>query len=377
VRIPKYRKNPQRNYGFVEHDGKRHRLPGKYGSPESWEAYTTFIREHCGTPVGPSPVINAGPGLTVEQLVAAFIAHAKGYYGNSGPRGEYANCRQAMKILLASHRDEAASAFGPLKLKAIQNRMAEKEQSRSYINSTVDRIRRTFRWAASEELVPIHVYQALATVKPLGMFRSKAKEKKELPPVPWEHIEPILPELSAVIAGMLYVQWHTGARALSVCEATPRQFVINGDDWEWHPKHKEMHKGKVVVLPIGPQLQPILAPFLNRGPDEYLFNPRAARRNRRYGVRYKTGTYRQAIQRAIGRVNKQREEEAKEAGRTEWDQIPVWGPHGLRRAKGHAIRDKFGIEAVAAVLGHASIKAAELYSARSLELAKRIAREVG
>jgi hypothetical protein len=49
----------------------------------------------------------------------------------------------------------------------------------------------------------------------------------------------------------------------------------------------------------------------------------------------------------------------------------------LRRAKGHAIRDKFGIEAVAAVLGHASIKAAELYSARSLELAKRIAREVG
>ena len=42
--------------------------------------------------------------------------------------------------------------------------MIDKNWSRSYTNAQVDRIRRMFRWPASEELLPASVYQNLRAV---------------------------------------------------------------------------------------------------------------------------------------------------------------------------------------------------------------------
>jgi hypothetical protein len=54
---------------------------------------------------------------------------------------------------------------------------------RTLINRNIDRIRRTFRWAASEELVPTSVYESLRTLAGLRKGRTEAREAEPVGPV--------------------------------------------------------------------------------------------------------------------------------------------------------------------------------------------------
>ena len=49
-----------------------------------------------------------------------------------------------------------------------------------------------------------------------------SKEPPSRQPVKWEHVEPVLAELSPDVRAMVLFQWHTGARSKSICLATPR-----------------------------------------------------------------------------------------------------------------------------------------------------------
>jgi len=54
--------------------------------------------------------------------------------------------------------------------------MIQGGDSRRYINDHVGRIRRMFRWAASEELLPVAAYEALRSVEGLRKGRCGARE---------------------------------------------------------------------------------------------------------------------------------------------------------------------------------------------------------
>jgi hypothetical protein len=55
-----------------------------------------------------------------------------------------------------------ANAFGPRTLKALREKMIAAGWCRKLVNQRVGRVRRVIRWAASEQLVPVALYQALA-----------------------------------------------------------------------------------------------------------------------------------------------------------------------------------------------------------------------
>ncbi len=61
------------------------------------------------------------------------------------------------------------------------------DHARSYYR--VACIKRMFRWAASEELVPVSVYQARLTIEGLKRGRSGAKETGRVPAVPDNYFE--------------------------------------------------------------------------------------------------------------------------------------------------------------------------------------------
>jgi hypothetical protein len=58
--------------------------------------------------------------------------------------------------------------------------MIEKGWARSYINHQVDRIRRMFRWATEEELMPATVYHALRAVRGLRKGLPGVRESKRV-----------------------------------------------------------------------------------------------------------------------------------------------------------------------------------------------------
>jgi integrase len=59
------------------------------------------------------------------------------------------------------------------------------------------------------------------------------------------------------------------------------------------------------------------------------------------------------------------------------EKIPRFTPHQLRHSRVRIVREKYGAEAAQGIAGHESLSATQLYSDARLELAKRVAREMG
>lgn len=368
MRSPKYRRH-QTGRGFVEFKGVRHYLPGAYNSPESLEAYKAFLRVHVFSEAK-AFAAPTGEGVSLNDVIAAYLDYAADHYP-AGNRSEYNNCRHALLPLSIARGTTPAVDFGPKALKEYRKGLIASGQSRGYINQQLAKIRRAYKWAASEELIPVAAYQAIATVDGLQAGRTEAIEPPAREPVEWSTLEPVLAEVSPTIRAMLLLQWHTGARAGSVVRATPSQFApLPGEPSVllWSPVHKQQHTGAALLLPIGPKCREVIGPLLEKSPDAPLFDPRSARKNARYRRFYSTHTYGRAITRGIDRVNATRKPEEK---------IPHFSTHQIRHSKGEAIRNVYGLEAAQAILGHGSIDATQLYSERRLGLAIKIAKETG
>lgn len=371
MKKPKYRRHTVRNLGFAQFNGKRHYFPGAYKSQESLRAYNEFIRKNV------NPALNylsvappAQDAITVGDIALKYLRWAEQQH--PGERSEFANVRAAIKHLLATDAATRAVEFGPLRLKALQSRLATSTTSRSYVNAVCSKVKRMFKWAASEELVPVTVFQALQTVAGLRVGKSLAKEPAKRLPVSWEHVDAVLQIVSPTIHAMMLLQWLTGARSQSICEARPHQFKRSANPWEWRPKHKTEATHDVLLF-IGPQAQAVLSPFLEgKGPQDYLFNPRHlnGRPAKGYRSMYDATSYRRAITRAIERINKKNEKSG-------LDPMPLWTPHQMRHARATLVRAKHGLEAAQSSMGHATLDATQIYAQAQRELARTVAIDMG
>jgi integrase len=201
---------------------------------------------------------------------------------------------------------------------------------RTTINARINRIRRVFRWAASVELIPPSIVQALQTVAGLQRGRTEAKEPEAVEPVPIERVEAVLPHLPRPVAAMVRLQLLTGCRPGEVMRIRGRDLTPGEPTWVYRPdSHKNRWRGQERLIPLGPKAQAIIWEFLKQDLAAYLFSPwdavaahheeRAGRRKskrtplelrrlnrQRAGqgraLRYDRRTYRQAIVRACDRV---------------------------------------------------------------------------
>ena len=61
----------------------------------------------------------------------------------------------------------------------------------------------------------------------------------------------------------------------------------------------------------------------------------------------------------------------------EWRAKYCWSPNQLRHTRATRIREKYGLEAAATVLGHSDPRVTEIYAERDFGMAERIMLEVG
>lgn len=371
MRVPKYRKHSS-GRAFVEWNHRRWYFPGLYGSSESHAAYRRFLREQL---FADGPTIRKmfpNAKVTVGELVLEYLKWAETYYPDSLD-SEYVNMKNASLPLVKEFCDVNVESFGPLRLKHLQKVLIEQGKARTTINATILRMRRIFRWGVSEELVPPFVLDALEAVQGLQKGRTEAVEPTPRLPVPRSSIDAVLPHLQPQVRTMVELQWLTGVRSESLCFATPSQFDMTSDEelWYWRPKHKTEYRGHELIVPLGRKCQNLLDPYMDRDEDAYLFNPREGKQgtNKRYNKHYTRYSYRQAIVRAVDKHNEEAEREV--------DKIQRFTPHQIRHAKGDEVREAYGVEAAQATLGHRSIDATQIYAKKSLELAKKVARETG
>lgn len=353
---PKYRRWKTRNQAFAEHRGHRVYFPGEYGSDESLEAYRAWLAK--------IEADNRPGGLFISELGERYLDHCAELYG-AGHRTAAGAAGLAIRELIHSEWGRLpVTKFGPKALAAFQASLAARELSRATVNGRISWVRRMVRWAVSAELVGADVLRALETVPGLRRGRPGAVESKPREPVAWRDVGATVAELPPQLRAAVLFQWHTGARSGSIVSARGDQFVPDAQNAElllWHPRHKTEYLGSDLVIPVGPRAREVITHYLAASRGGLLFTPRRARHNGKAREAYTAWSYRKAIVRAQDRAIRRGTLAAH------------WTPHQLRHARGHAIRERYGLEAAQAALGHASITATQIYSAARLDLARTIA----
>ncbi|TWT43123.1 site-specific integrase [Botrimarina hoheduenensis] len=152
--------------------------------------------------------------------------------------------------------------------------MVEDGLSRRYVNDHVDRVKRMFKWAASEQLVPHETYHALALVAGLRRGKTAACETKPIPPVDDATVNATLPFLSTVVGDMVRLQRLTGMRPAEVCQLRPCDLDRTEEVWVFTPaSHKTEHHGRERTIFIGPRGQALLEKYLHGDPQRCCFRP--------------------------------------------------------------------------------------------------------
>ena len=170
--------------------------------------------------------------MTIAQAIYRYRAFAKTYYVKDGkPTQELTDMRYALQPVRKLYGSLPAREFGPLALKAVRQHMIASGLCRGVINNRVNRIKRFFRWAVSEELLPPSVYEGVRTVGGLRFGRTEARETEPVKPVPDAWVEAVLPYMSRQVAAMVNVQRLTGMRPCEVVIMRACDIDMSGDIW--------------------------------------------------------------------------------------------------------------------------------------------------
>ena len=401
--IPRDRKHKRSKQAIVTLNGKDFYL-GLYGSKASKAEYDRLITEWLAVGRRLSPGL--GDDITIVELCHAYWQFAKTYYRKNGkPTGQLPMVKVALRLLRESYGRTRVSEFGPLSLKAIQTKLIEQGCSRNYINDHTGRIKRVFKWGATNELIPVEVFQRVQLVPGLSKGRTAARETDPITPVDDEAIDRTLPHLPDVVADMVQIQRLTGCRPAEVCNLRPRDLDISGKVWEYRlDSHKTEHLGRERIVFIGPKAQAILRPYLLRHNSDYCFSPAESEKKRRLLLhehrttpmkcgnrpgtnrkmspkrspcdRYTTASYRRAIHRACDKSFTPPADLSQTENKA-WRKEHRWSPNQLRHTAATDIRKRYGLEASQTVLGHASADVTQIYAERDYAKAREIMREVG
>ena len=391
---------------------------GADGSPEARREYARVLAEWEAADRVVAPVkpdlrrrVARPDAVTVAEVVLRYFRnvvkrrHADDR-GDLTPHGF--QLRGALRFLREHAGDTPALDFGPKSLREVRTAMTESGRfSRKIVNRNTAAIVRAFRWAVSEELVPVRVYEALRTLEPIKAGDvAKLRESKAVKPVADAIVDATLPHLSTPLQGLVQLMALTGARCGELTPLRPLDIDVSGPVWCARLKaHKTSHHGKGRTLWFGPRAQEVLAPFLHRDLNKPLFSPaeavaerfakrRAARvtpescgnvpgsnrtdtPKKQPGERYSTHTVGQSIARACKAAW------PAPAGLTGaklkgWNDAHRWTPHQLRHAAATRIRKAAGLEAAAVVLGHSSAALTDsVYAERDESAAVSVLLKVG
>ena len=102
--------------------------------------------------------------------------------------GEF-NSKESKRAVRRLYGDTDANEFGPLQYKAVRQYIVEGKNrtskdvkarkdapvpSRKHINEVMERVKRIFKWAAGEGLIPAAIHVTLRKIEPLKMGRTTA-----------------------------------------------------------------------------------------------------------------------------------------------------------------------------------------------------------
>ena len=365
-RQPRYCLHKSSNRAYVRIDGRWFNL-GSYGSDESRTEYDRLVAIWLAN--GRRMPDTGGEGaITVAEVIHAYWKHATVYYRKpDGRRTSEVNIvKYALRPLRQLFGRMPAVEFTVGELSTIQEHLIGTGAKRETINSFTQRIRRVFRWAGSKGMVPADLYLKLRALESLKAGRSRATESKMVTSVDPGVLDAVLPDLPRPVRGILQVMRHTGCRGQEARIMRGRDIDMTRSDgiWIYEPSyHKNVHRAKRLLIPLGPNAQAVVREFLQPNTQDYLFRPCDAGNGAdKHSVNpcYTKDSVGTAIKRACDRVG-----------------VPRFSAHQIRHLVATEREREFGLEGSRATLGHSSVSTTRGYVDEDLERTVRMASKVG
>jgi integrase len=432
-KLPAYCHHGGSGQAYVRINGVFHYL-GEHGSAASMTLYRQKVVEYLA---GGNFLASHKDDPSVEYILAAYGSWAAGYYQKDGkPTKQFDRVKRAIVPVRQLYGQAKAREFGPLALQAVRQWMIEQGWCRRVINQRVECIKRCFKWAASQEILPATVYQALRTVDGLRQGRSAAPESVPVPPAPEAAIAGALAHLGEVLADIVRFQLLTGARPGEALAVHSSMLVQSGPVWSCRPaSHKTAYRGKRRLLLIGPRAQEVLSRWLYwqcprcgndglgvelgirhglcgpcadqveeldiAGPwrllstskeDHYLFSPRIATERLMAAKRAVRKSNVQPSQvkrgkRRLAAAHKRKKQPGERYLATSYARavakaceragVEHWHPNQLRHNAATLLAAEFGIDIARQILGHSSAAMTEIYAEPDLSAAMQAILKVG
>jgi integrase len=446
--LPSYQHHKHSDQAFIRttvNGARRTIYLGKFNSPESKAEYRRITAELETRP----PALVAAtrkdnsPDITIHEVVAAYAEWARTHYRDPDgkPTREIEAIRWSLDPMRELYGHTPAAEFGPRALATVREKMVKSGLCRKIVNQRVDRIKRMFKWAASEELVPVTVHMALRTLPGLRKGRTDAHDPAPVLPVDPEHVTACLPHFTASVRTIIELLRLTGARPGEICNLRIGEIDRTGDVWVYRPgRHKTAHHGKTRSIPIGPKAQAVLLHFLRGSnpppagwdgvrlaedrngrlamadafqdagrerdtallrdvslpvvllngcvidPASPLFSPQEAREERYRRLRKARKTPVQPSQVCRRKADGKRLPSDVYTARSlstaiiraaKKAGVPKWHANQLRHLYATEVRKSYGLEAAQVSLGHSKADVTQIYAERNLVLAAKVAAEIG
>ena len=320
----------------VRINSKAHYL-GKYGSPESFAKYHAILAAHAAGTLGQEPICQGGEP-NIADLVNSYRFRELDRYRHND--AEVSRRNQLTKMLILQYADLPCSEFGPLKLAGIRDKLIQRGNCRRYVNDLIQVMIQIFRHGVAREIVPPETLTALEALPALRRGEAHDNPPRRVPTL--EEVEACLTHMQLVPATMVKLQLATACRPSEAMNLRPQHIDRTGKVWVYRPeKHKTAHHGKIKAIPLLGDIVSELQPFMFG--DDLCF--RTAK-----GNPWSKDSYRLAIRRAYTKAG-----------------VPHWTPYALRHLSAQRVRDAFGVEHAAALLGHSRVDTTEIYSQASLD----------
>jgi len=356
--MPKLKHRPPRlckdkGYALVYCNGER--LPmGKWGTREADKNYRRFLTEWAAC--SQSSVARVGKRIHVDEVIGAYLDWAE----HRLDPADYRHACTVSQFVLNLYSGTPVDEFGPRALTAVQQVLAESGRfSRNHVLRLVSRVRTMFNWGVAQELVSVHVADALKYVLPLKKGETVAHETTPREDVSDEVVDATLPYLSPTAAAMVQIQRRAVMRPNEVCRMCVGDIDQSRGDGIWLYKpllHKRAWKDEDRIIPLGTPEQKLLVPYLEgKTAEQPVFCASS-------GKPYTADTYRGAVSRAIMQANRSLPQD---------QQIPHWTPYQLRHAGvTELVAENDGDLGVArAVAGQKSINVTQRYNHADLKIA--------
>lgn len=377
--LPTYLKHDATGQARIVWGGKTIYL-GKFGSPESHAKHAQICAEILAT----GSLKTTDGQIKLSKLVARFMADMEREYTQRGSR-EAKQMARAMRYLVESYGEDSAEEMTTRKLLILQRLWIDKPMTRSTVNMYTGYILRLYEWATRYEYVAASVWHGLQSVGRIKE-RHALKRTKKVRRVDWDQVEAIRPFIAPVLWDVIQVQWHTGMRAEEVLKMKPG--MIDQSAWVYcMTDHKTDEYIDEKYIFLGPKAREVILPYLaGRPTDKPLFSPKEAQAMRYQSMRAIRKSKVQPSQKSRAKQSPERSPGDKYQNTSYFRAISTackragikpWTSHQLRHTKGTGVRKRFGLEGAQVTLGHKSIKTTEIYAEPDMELAKRIAEELG